>query len=127
MSGWAAGRRGSVRGLGATILHLRGGASRRRVHVQFEGSLELLVAMKLVRIMVIALAVAPGLGAACSSPYEGGGRMPIPLPTDDTGDSGDPFEGLSPVDASAGDDAADSFASGPDDADFDVLSLFSEQ
>ena len=100
--------------------------------MRFEGNLELLVTMKLVRIMVIALAVAPGLGAACSSPYEGGGRMPIPLPTDDTdaGNTGDPFASLSPVDASGGDDgddAADSFAPEPDDAGFDVLSLFSEQ
>ena len=84
--------------------------------------------------MAIALAIAPGLAAACASPYEGGGRMPIPVHTDDTdaGDSGDPFAGLSPVDASAddgddGDGDDDSLAPEPDDAGFDVFSLFPEQ
>jgi hypothetical protein len=101
--------------------------------VRFERNLELRVPVRLVRVMAMALAV-PVLGAACSSPYEGGGRMPIPLPTDDTdaSDSWDPFAGLSPVDASAddgddGDGDDDSLAPEPDDAGFDVFSLFPEQ
>jgi hypothetical protein len=41
------------------------------------------------------LVAAAGVAGACSAPYEGGGRMPIPGSDED---SGSPFAGVEPID-----------------------------
>jgi hypothetical protein len=76
-------------------------------------------------------ALATALVVACSSPYEGGGRVPIPSSADDAtaDDSASPFASLSPVDAGAQDARESEDASNqepPADGGFDVFSLFGD-